>query len=216
MMYQERYHMPNAGRLKLLKVAEALFAQYGFDGASTRLITEESGMNVSMVNYYFGSKEALYLAIFESRLKQLKDELARIDRLTLKANEKLEFFLKAFILRIQQNPGFYRMLCMQTAMAPHPGIKPLLLEARALNFRLLHKIVLSGIGEGYFKQVDVDLFVFNIFNLLPAVFSTPAEEEIHLLASMSTNNGEGLSERMVAYIMSSLITTGHPSEHPLI
>ncbi|MDR6337720.1 AcrR family transcriptional regulator [Filimonas zeae] len=215
-MHQERYHIANSGRLKLLKVAEALFAQYGFDGASTRLITEESGMNVSMVNYYFGSKEALYLAIFESRLKQLKEELAGIDDLALKVNEKLEYFLRAFILRIQQNPGFYRMLCMQTAMAPHPGIKPLLLEARALNFRLLRKIVISGIDEGYFKQVDVDLFVFNVFNLLPAVFSTPAEEEIQLLPFMSGNAGDDLSDRMVAYIMSSFLTTSHPSKQPLI
>jgi AcrR family transcriptional regulator len=41
----------------ILDVAERVFSELGFDGASTRTISGEAGVNMAMLNYYFGSKE---------------------------------------------------------------------------------------------------------------------------------------------------------------
>ena len=51
---------------KILKVARSLFAEYGFSGASTRLIAEKAGCNVAMVGYYFGNKEGLLDQILDN------------------------------------------------------------------------------------------------------------------------------------------------------
>ena len=45
-----------------------VFADLGYDGASTRLISSEAGVNMAMLNYYFGSKEGLFVAIFERKM----------------------------------------------------------------------------------------------------------------------------------------------------
>ncbi|WFU11925.1 CerR family C-terminal domain-containing protein (plasmid) [Rhizobium sp. CB3090] len=52
-------------REKLLENALDVFGRYGFDGASTRKITNAAGVNLQAIAYYFGSKEGLYIATAE-------------------------------------------------------------------------------------------------------------------------------------------------------
>ena len=47
--------------------AEKLFSIHGFDGTSTREIAKAAEINISMIAYYFGSKEKLLEKIFEFR-----------------------------------------------------------------------------------------------------------------------------------------------------
>src|SRR5579863_7535457 len=56
-------------RDQILRVAERLFAERGYAGVSLREIGLAAGTkNNSAVQYHFGSKEQLVVAIFESRL----------------------------------------------------------------------------------------------------------------------------------------------------
>ena len=50
-------------RARLISVARKLFAEQGFAGTSTRDIAKTSGLNVSLISYYFGGKEGLYKAV---------------------------------------------------------------------------------------------------------------------------------------------------------
>ncbi|MBB4571061.1 CerR family C-terminal domain-containing protein [Rhizobium leucaenae] len=52
-------------REKLLENALDVFGRYGFDGASTRKITNAAGVNLQAITYYFGNKEGLYIATAE-------------------------------------------------------------------------------------------------------------------------------------------------------
>ena len=52
---------------RLLNVAEALFAQKGYDAVSIREITTVAHCNLAAVNYHFSSKQNLYLEVFRSR-----------------------------------------------------------------------------------------------------------------------------------------------------
>jgi AcrR family transcriptional regulator len=64
-------------REKILDAAEALFAEYGFEGASMRMITARAGVNLAAVNYHFGSKENLLCEIFRRRLAEITEERRR-------------------------------------------------------------------------------------------------------------------------------------------
>jgi AcrR family transcriptional regulator len=50
---------------RILDAAERLFADRGFAATSLRNITGEAGVNLAAVNYHFGSKDALIVAVFE-------------------------------------------------------------------------------------------------------------------------------------------------------
>ena len=59
-------------QIQILEVAETLFAEKGFDATSTRDIAKSAGVNVSMISYYFGSKEKLFEEIFKVRMKEME------------------------------------------------------------------------------------------------------------------------------------------------
>lgn len=84
---------------KLLDAAEAVFAHKGYDAASVREITSAAGANIAAVNYHFGSKEALYAAVFGRILDHLREQrIAAITQVAEQAAAKhdLELLLRAF------------------------------------------------------------------------------------------------------------------------
>ena len=52
----------------LLDAARRHFAARGFDGARTRAIAEEAGVNLALLHYYFGSKEELYRRVLAGEI----------------------------------------------------------------------------------------------------------------------------------------------------
>lgn len=59
-------HPPEpSARERLLAAATRVFSRLGFETATTRAIADEAGVNLASIPYYFGTKEALYLAVIE-------------------------------------------------------------------------------------------------------------------------------------------------------
>lgn len=67
----------------IIKHARSLFAQKGFKAVSVREIAKESGQNISMISYYFGSKEGLYKAIISAHMLKVSGEVRTVFDLTL-------------------------------------------------------------------------------------------------------------------------------------
>ena len=66
---------PSASAMRLVVVAERLFARHGIDGVSLRQIAAEAGSaNNSAVHYHFGSKQGLVASIFNHRLPQILND----------------------------------------------------------------------------------------------------------------------------------------------
>lgn len=55
---------------KIIRTAEILFAEHGFEQTSLRQITSEADVNLASVNYHFGSKKALIQAVM-ARYQQI-------------------------------------------------------------------------------------------------------------------------------------------------
>ena len=58
----------NLSKKKIINSAIVLFANKGFDSTSTREICKHAGVNLSLLSYYFKTKEGLYTTIIESIL----------------------------------------------------------------------------------------------------------------------------------------------------
>jgi AcrR family transcriptional regulator len=65
-----------ATRERLLEAAGRLFAERGYRGATLREIAEAAGANLAAANYYFGSKERLYLEVAREHFERLERRLA--------------------------------------------------------------------------------------------------------------------------------------------
>lgn len=64
-MRKPREDRGDVTREKLLTVSIDVFGRYGFDGATTRMLSEAAGVNQQAIPYYFGGKEGLYIAAAE-------------------------------------------------------------------------------------------------------------------------------------------------------
>ena len=53
-------------RASLLDAAARMFAEHGYDVATTRQIAAAAGVDAALIARYFGSKEGLYLAVVEA------------------------------------------------------------------------------------------------------------------------------------------------------
>jgi AcrR family transcriptional regulator len=57
-----------------LDAAERLFAEHGFEGTRVRAIADESHANLGTLHYYWGSKEALFGAVWKRRMLPLVEK----------------------------------------------------------------------------------------------------------------------------------------------
>ena len=80
-------------RSRLVSAALRLFAEKGFEAATTREICEAAGANISAIRYYFGDKAGLYRAAFTEPLgeKSCHANLAAYGNLPLPEALKLLF-----------------------------------------------------------------------------------------------------------------------------
>lgn len=78
-------------RTALLEAATKLFAQSGYDAVSNRKIADEASANQALIAYYFGSKEGLYLGVFENLATTIENQL---DTQQAHLSEEIDFLLK--------------------------------------------------------------------------------------------------------------------------
>jgi AcrR family transcriptional regulator len=104
---------------RILKAAEALFAERGFETVSLRDITGAADANVAAVNYHFGSKEKLIAAaiarhatpINEERLRLLDERESCHGVDPVPVNEILEAFLSPVISHFTSGEMSERLFC---------------------------------------------------------------------------------------------------------
>jgi AcrR family transcriptional regulator len=98
--------VPNSGpKLRLVEAAEKLFAEKGFEAVSVRDITKEAGANVAAVNYHFGSRDGLVVAVISRYLMPVNQErLARLDRVE-RSGGTVEEVLAAFVRPMVEQVG---------------------------------------------------------------------------------------------------------------
>ncbi|TMG81802.1 MAG: TetR/AcrR family transcriptional regulator [Betaproteobacteria bacterium] len=70
---------PGRTRARILAAAMAEFAHHGLGGARVDRIARRAGANKRMLYYYYGSKEALFLAVLEASYAQIRSAEHQLD-----------------------------------------------------------------------------------------------------------------------------------------
>jgi AcrR family transcriptional regulator len=120
-----------ATRERVLAAAERLFATRGIDAVSVRDITKAAGANLAAVNYYFGSKHGLIVAIAQRRADQLGQRRSELlDELEASGSVDLRSVIRAMVLPTAELVGadpsgrFY--VSFLAALDDHPELVPVL------------------------------------------------------------------------------------------
>jgi AcrR family transcriptional regulator len=141
-----------ATRQRLLEVAGEVFAEQGFRSATIRDICARAGANVAAVNYHFGDKERLYLAVLEhahsTALGRYPPDLGTTGDSS--AEERLRAFVRSFLLRMLDEgvPAWLGKLMAREMIEPTAALDGLVERVMRPLFVQLVGIVeeLSGAG----------------------------------------------------------------------
>ena len=172
----------------LLLAAKKVFAQKGFDGATIKDLADEAGVNVSLVSYHFGGKEALYRACLESFGRS---RLAATERVLKKPTSledfktRLTLFCEEFFEAHLAEPETTSILHRECSMEL-PVAKDLFKEVFIPTFAKLIEFFESGKKQGYLNQLR-DPFVSAglFFGSLVHVIRTDALQREYFGKSLS-------------------------------
>ena len=94
----------NNSRKKLMAAARELFMKYGVDRVSVRDIATHSGVNLSLMNYYFQSKENLLNQIFGDAIKNIAAQQRAILDSDQTLEKKIQEYINSYIDALIKEP----------------------------------------------------------------------------------------------------------------
>lgn len=166
---------------KIIIDAEKLFAEKGFNGTSTREISKTANVNISMISYYFGSKEKLFEEIFKYRSNEGQSFANHIlENKEMNAWEKLSIMVEKYVDRVQKYRDFFLMMQRQQLAANNPFIEEFLKENKKKFVSMYFIAIEQGIQEGIFTKNPQVEFIHSTISgtLFTAINSVKIYKEI--------------------------------------
>src|SRR5688572_27003224 len=119
-------------RNRVLEAAGEIFAEVGYRAATVRQICEKAGANVAAVNYYFGDKEQLYLAVLHSVPDAHSEKYPSNGRLRAGSTpeERLRAYIESLLHRVFDpgRPGWHAKIIARELAEPTRALDSLLEE----------------------------------------------------------------------------------------
>ncbi|MET0683077.1 MAG: TetR/AcrR family transcriptional regulator [Casimicrobiaceae bacterium] len=147
---------PEANRTEILVAAVAEFASRGFKGASMDAIAARTSTTRALINYYFGSKEKLYLAVLEHVYAEIRDAEHLLDLDHLPPVEAISRTVEFTYNYYVEHQDFVRLVVAENqARGRHMTKFPAMRTVNRPIIETLGGVIARGQAEGAFR-LDVD------------------------------------------------------------
>ena len=143
---------------RILETAIRLFARKGYAATSLRELTSEAGANLSMVNYYFGSKQGVLEALFDRFTGNVLEMLGEMNALEGPFEERFRACVRRIVGILRADPDLTRVVLSELPV-DEPGFVEFKAE-RAQRMLELMEELLPGPTEGR---------TFDVHTLGPAI-----------------------------------------------
>jgi AcrR family transcriptional regulator len=121
---------------RIIDAAERLFAEWGYNGVSVRMIARAASSNLAAINYHFGDKIGLLREIFARRVRPISAERVRGLEALLSAGEEIDIaeavrgFIAPSVRGIRGDLGAqnFRRLAGRASTDPTPEVRKVIYE----------------------------------------------------------------------------------------
>ena len=147
---------PAANRASMLAAAIDEFAARGFKGASMDAIAARTHTTRALINYYFGSKEKLYIAVLEQVYGEIREAEGGLDLDHLAPADAVRRIVEFTYNYYVAHEGFVRIVVAENQARGRQFRKSKTM--RTLNRPIIERLVRvieRGQAEGRFRR-DVD------------------------------------------------------------
>jgi AcrR family transcriptional regulator len=177
---------------KIKKAALTLFTKKGFAATRTRDISEEAGINLALLNYYFRSKEKLFELVMSEILQNFFKAITLIfnDKST-SLDEKVKTFVNNYTELLKQRPDlplfiFHELKLNPEKLATKMGVNEVF---KSFFFRQLQQEIESG----KIKNIHPLHYVINMIGM--SVFPFIAAPLLKHLAGIDAKNFDVLIDQ---------------------
>ncbi len=165
---------PEENRARIVAAAIEEFAARGFKGASMDAIAARTHTTRALINYYFGGKEKLYIAVLEQAYSEIRDAESRLDLEDLDPEQAVRRIVEFTYNYYLEHEGFVRLVVAENQARGRHLKKSRTM--RTLNRPIidrLARVIERGQAQGRFRRgvdpVEVHkamaaLGMFNITN----------------------------------------------------
>ncbi|MBT4757323.1 MAG: TetR/AcrR family transcriptional regulator [Opitutae bacterium] len=136
-------------RGRLLQVAMTLFAERGFEKTTLAAISEQAEANIAAVNYHFGNKQALYVAVLRVASEETNAAfLVVLVHEGVSPEQRLRHHIAALISQIfsRSDAGYLRRMLAKEFAEPTFAIDMIFSELISQNEAQMSNIVFSILG----------------------------------------------------------------------
>jgi AcrR family transcriptional regulator len=201
---------PEANRARIVAAAIDEFAARGFKGASMDAIAARTHTTRALINYYFGSKEQLYLAVLEGVYAEIREAEAELDLDHLAPAAAIRRIVEFTYHYYLEHEGFVRIVVAENqARGRHLRKSKTMRTLNRPIIERLARVIQRGQAEGLFRK-DADpveihkaiaaLGMFNVTNQY--TFGSIFQRE------MGAKGDVGQRRAMVADLILSYLTRG--------
>jgi AcrR family transcriptional regulator len=165
---------PQANRARILTAAIAEFASRGFKGASMDAIAARTNTTRALINYYFGSKEKVYLAVLEHVYAEIRAAELHLDLNRLPPVEAIRRIVEFTYNYYVEHEYFVRLVVAENqAKGRHMKRSPAMRTLNRPIVETLAAVIARGQAEGTFRPdldpIDVHMAIaalgmFNVTN----------------------------------------------------
>jgi AcrR family transcriptional regulator len=193
---------PEQTRADLLRAAsEAMIAKDSVD-ISLNDVGARTGLSAPLIQYHFGSKEGLLLALIERDAADAVGQLQILADLQIPADRKMRMHIEAFTKAYFRAPYLNRLLHSQmqssgddvASRVSEVFVKPIAEFQRAL--------LEQGYAEGLFRRVDPMYFYFMIVGACEHMFArTAALRQVFGVPRITQDIQRGYAQEIIDTIL---------------
>jgi len=165
---------PEKNRASIVAAAIEEFAARGYKGASMDAIAARTRATRALINYYFGAKEKLYIAVLEHVYAEIRDAEGELDLDHLAPVDAIRRIVAFTFHYYLEHQGFVRLVVAENqAKGRHLRKSNVMSALNRPIIERLARVIARGQAEGRFRA-DVDpvevhkaiaaLGIFNVAN----------------------------------------------------
>jgi len=163
---------PEANRARIVRAAIDEFAARGFKGASMDAIAARTDTTRALINYYFGSKEKLYIAVLEQVYGEIREAEGELDLDHLEPLDAIRRIVEFTFNYYLEHEGFVRLVVAENqARGRHLRKSKTMRTLNRPIIERLARVIERGQAQGRFRsgvdpvEIHKAIAALGIFNM---------------------------------------------------
>ena len=148
---------------KIISSAEKLFYQKGKAGTSMQDIADDAGINRTLLNYYFRSKDQLFEAVFRNAMASFVPNLAEMLRSDISFREYVPRLIETIIDAMLENPQIPIFVLQE--LSSNPERMPQIVKEMGLDPEVAVSKLESEQWKEFGDHMDPKQVILNLISL---------------------------------------------------